>query len=203
MAPAAALGLTLAGVGSLAAWSAGTFDATRLERPDSYAAGMELERLLEQTDALRRSADKYADRVDAAVLAITGLLDERAEPSDARRGPTQRLVLASDLHSNVLTLPTLRRCAAGRLTVLAGDFTTDGGRLEAPLAARLADVGRPVVAVSGNHDSTGVMDALERRGGTVLEHTDGVQRIAGVATAASRTRSPPRAAASRAASAPA
>jgi len=88
-------------------------------------------------------------------------------------------VLASDLHNNLLTLPTLRRFTGGHLTVLAGDFTVNGGRMEAPLAGRVATLGDPVVAVSGNHDSPGIMRTLERRGVTVLDHTDGVRTIAG------------------------
>jgi predicted phosphodiesterase len=90
-------------------------------------------------------------------------------------------VLASDIHDNLLTLRTLRRYAAGHLTVLAGDFTINGGRAETPLLRAMGAVGRPVVAVSGNHDSPGVMNALRRRGVTVLDHTDGVRTIAGLA----------------------
>jgi predicted phosphodiesterase len=55
--------------------------------------------------------------------------------------------------------------------------------MEAPLARRLATLGDEVVAVSGNHDSPGIMRALERRGVTVLEHTDGVRTIGGLKVA--------------------
>jgi predicted phosphodiesterase len=89
-------------------------------------------------------------------------------------------VLASDLHNNLLTLPTLRRYARGNLTVLDGDFTVNGGQLESPLAAQAATVGEPVVAVSGNHDSPGIMRALRRGGAIVLGHEDGVRTIDGI-----------------------
>src|SRR3712207_8348284 len=59
--------------GLLAAWAALSFDAAKLERPDYYASGQELERILAQADSLRRSGEKYADRVDNAVRAISGL----------------------------------------------------------------------------------------------------------------------------------
>ncbi len=188
LAPVAGLLGTAAVVGGLIAWTAISFDATRLERPEYYASGVELERILAQADSLRRSGQKYSDRVDNAVRGITGLLNDRGAganplaPEDPG-GPTTRVALASDIHNNLLTLPTLRRYAEGHLTVLAGDFTINGGRAEAPLLDRMAAVGDPVVAVSGNHDSPGIMRALADRGVTVLTHDDGVQIIDGLAMA--------------------
>ncbi len=44
----------------------------------------------------------------------------------------------------------------------------------------MATLGDPVVAVSGNHDSPGIMQTLARHGATVLDHDDGVQTIAGL-----------------------
>ncbi|MEJ7892800.1 MAG: metallophosphoesterase family protein [Solirubrobacteraceae bacterium] len=184
IAPAGAVGFSLLVAGALAVWSTSTFDASRLERPDYYASGVELERILVQASALRSSGEKYADRVDNAVRAITGLLNDRgtgANPlAPEAAGGTRRLVLASDIHNNLLTLRTLRRYAEGNLTVLAGDFTINGGRIEAPLAELAGSVGDPVVAVSGNHDSPGIMNALRRGGATVLDHRAGVRSIDGV-----------------------
>ncbi len=183
--PAAAVALTLTLGGVLTAWAALSFDAAKLERPDYYASGQELERILAQADSLRRSGEKYADRVDNAVRAISGLLGSRGNGQnplapDVGGDDAQRIVLASDIHNNLLTLPTLRRYGAGNLTVLAGDFTINGGRMEAPLVERMARVGDPVVAVSGNHDSPGIMDALRARGVIVLDHDDGVRTISGL-----------------------
>ncbi len=188
IAPAAALAGTALVGGGLIAWAALSFDATRLDRPEYYASGAELERILAQADSLRRSGQKYSDRVDNAVRGITGLLNDRgvgANPlaPEASGGPTQRVALASDIHNNLLTLPTLRRYAKGHLTFLAGDFTINGGRAEAPLLDRMATVGKPVVAVSGNHDSPGIMAALARRGVTVLRHEDGPRTISGLEVA--------------------
>jgi predicted phosphodiesterase len=186
LAPAGAAGLTVLLIGVLGGWTAVSYDATKLERPSFYASGEELERILVQADALRRSSRKYADRVDNAVRAITGLIGDRgggaASPLAPQTGggETTRLVLASDIHNNLLTLPTLRRYAHDQLTVLAGDFTINGSRAETPLLERMAAVGDPVVAVSGNHDSPGIMRALERRDVIVLDHDDGVRTIAGL-----------------------
>lgn len=172
-------------IGGLVGWSALTYDATALERPRYFASGGEIERIVEQADALRRSGQKYSDRVDSAVRSIAGLLGGRAaapEPA-AGVGATTRVVLASDIHNNLLTLPTLRRYGEERLTVLAGDFTVNGGRAEAPIVESMATVGDPVVAVSGNHDSPGIMDTLADGGVEVLDHRDGVSEIGGLSFA--------------------
>ena len=185
IAPGAAVGGVALVLATLGAWSALTWDPARLERPDYFASGEELQRILDQAHALRAAGTKYSERVNSSIRSIAGLLDDRpgedalagAAPS---QGATERVVLASDIHNNLLTLPTVRRFSTGHLTILGGDYTINGGRIEAPLAGRLADLGDPVVAVSGNHDSPGIMRALERRGVTVLDHTDGVRTIAGL-----------------------
>jgi len=183
IAPGAAVGLAVVLLGGLAAWSALTWDPVRLERPDYFASGDELGRILDQAHALRAAGTKYSERVNSSIRSIAGLLDDR--PGNALTGTpqsaaTERVVLASDIHNNLLTMPTVRRFSTGHLTVLDGDFTINGSKLEAGLAGRVANLGDPVVAVSGNHDSPGIMRTLERRGVTVLEHTDGVREIAGL-----------------------
>lgn len=175
---AAVLGVAvvLAGLGG---WAALSWDPARLERPDYFASGVELERILDQSHALRRAGTKYSDRVNSSIRSIAGLLDDRtgATPGAAA---TQRVVLASDIHNNLLTLPTVRHYSEGHLTILDGDFTINGGKIEAGLLKSVATLGDPTVAVSGNHDSPGIMKTLERRGVTVLDHTDGVREIAGL-----------------------
>ena len=181
IAPAAAVVGVAVILGGLGAWAALSWDPARLERPDYFASGVELERILDQAHALRRAGDKYSDRVNSSIRSIAGLLDDRSglggRPVSAA---TERVVLASDIHNNVLTLPTVRHYSEGHLTVLDGDFTINGGKIEAPLLKGVATLGNPTVAVSGNHDSPGIMRALERRGVTVLDHTDGVQTISGL-----------------------
>jgi predicted phosphodiesterase len=170
--------------GGVAAWAGATVDLERLERPRYFASGAELRRIVEQADALRRSGEKYSDRVDSAVRSIAGLLDPRRPAVAVAPGrddaATTRIALASDIHNNLLTLPALRRYSADRLTVLPGDFTINGGRLEAPFVREMADIGDPVVAVSGNHDSPGTMAVLAREGVRVLEHEDGVIEAGGL-----------------------
>ena len=185
LAPAGGLATAVVAVGGLLAWSAISYDASALERPSYFASGAELERIVDQADALRSSGNKYSDRVDSAVRSIAGLLDRQGSGvADMGVDPaTIRVALASDVHNNLLTLDTLRSYSEGRMTVLAGDFTVNGGRMETPLVSRMAAVGEPVVAVSGNHDSPGVMRTLAKGGVTVLEHDDGVQEIGGLSMA--------------------
>lgn len=184
LAPAGGLGITLIVAGGLIGWSAASYDADALERPSYFASGAELERIVDQADALRRSGDKYSDRVDSAVRSIAGLLDRRPGTGFAPDGgETIRVVLASDVHNNLLTLDTLRSYSENRLTVLAGDFTINGSDAETPLVKEMARAGDPVVAVSGNHDSPGVMKELAAGGVQVLDHDDGVQEIGGLSIA--------------------
>ncbi len=179
IAPAASLALVAVVYGGLLGWAALTWSPDRLERPSYFASGEELERILDQAAARRRSAERYSDRVDTSIRAIAGLLDERS-PLETASPETERVVLASDIHNNLLTLPTVRRFSTGHPTVLAGDYTINGGRVEAPLVRGMAALGDPVVATSGNHDSPGVMRTLSRNGVAVLDHDDGVRRIAGL-----------------------
>jgi predicted phosphodiesterase len=178
LAPAAGAGVALAFSLVLAGWSAASWEPERLERPTYYASGTELQRLLDQADTLRRTGQKYASRVDVAIRSIAGLLDEGPRQGTDPGGT--RIMLASDIHNNVLTLPVLRRFGAQHPTILAGDFTINGSRLEAGLLRGLEHLGKPVVAVSGNHDSPGLMRRLGRRGIIVLDHRDGVREIAGL-----------------------
>ena len=176
IAPAAAVVGVAVVLGGLGGWAALSWDPARLERPDYFASGVELERILDQAHALRRAGDKYSDRVNSSIRSIAGLLDDRTGLGGTPvAAATQRVVLASDIHNNLLTLPTVRHYSEGHLTILDGDFTINGGKIEAGLLKGVATLGDPTVAVSGNHDSPGIMRTLERRGVTVLDHTDGVR----------------------------
>ncbi|MEA2294667.1 MAG: hypothetical protein QOE86_2306 [Solirubrobacteraceae bacterium] len=181
LAPVAGVGLAVACALVLTGWSAVTWQPDRLERPTYYASGRELQRLLDQADQLRRTGEQYANRVDVAIRSIAGLLKEGPHSGQTPGGT--RIMLASDIHNNVFTLPVLRRFGQGRPTFLAGDFTINGSKLETGLLRGLDRLGKPVVAVSGNHDSPGLMRLLARRGLIVLTHRSGVRDIAGLSVA--------------------
>jgi predicted phosphodiesterase len=83
-------------------------------------------------------------------------------------GGLPRLTLASDLHNNLLALPTLERAASDGPLLFAGDLTSSGSPFEARLTARVANIGDPFVFVSGNHDSEQLERGLARAGAVVL-----------------------------------
>lgn len=182
LAPAAGAGLAALYILALVGWGAATWNPERLERPTYYASGHELQRLLDEADRLRRTGEQYAGRVDVAIRSIAGLLNQGARSGEAAPGGT-RIMLGSDIHNNVFTLPVLRRFGGKNPTFLAGDFVINGSKLETGLLKGINSLGKPVVAVSGNHDSPGIMRHLARSGVIVLTHRSGVREIAGLSVA--------------------
>ncbi|HST40915.1 MAG TPA: metallophosphoesterase, partial [Conexibacter sp.] len=79
-----------------------------------------------------------------------------------------RLTLASDVHNNVLVLPTLRRIAAGGPLFIAGDLTDRGTPLEASVTRDVAAIRAPTVFVTVNHDSGPLERSLARADAIVL-----------------------------------
>ena len=154
-----------AGLGGAAA---ATFHASKLTQPTFYASGDELQRLLSQAQQIRQGSRRYESQVRSAIQSIAGMLGDSAGTSGPAGG--QRILLASDIHDNVLVLPTLRAYADDAPVVLAGDFTINGNEQEAKLFDRVASIGHPVLAVSGNHDSQAHMRRLAKHGVIVLTH---------------------------------
>jgi predicted phosphodiesterase len=113
----------------------------------------------------------------------------------ARVGDTApaRLTLASDLHSNLLALPTIERAVDRGPLFFAGDLTSSGSPFETALTRRVARIGSQLVFVTGNHDSDVLARRLARAGAVVLTErgrlrSDGsygpvVARVAGLRVA--------------------
>jgi predicted phosphodiesterase len=166
VAAATTLSLLMSGA---AAWLAGaTFDASALEQPDFYARGAELGQLLEVAEEGQEAASGYESSVDrtlagfARVLSGAARLTGREEPDS--------IALASDLHGNPLVLEPLIGVFGRQPVFFAGDFAHAGTEAEADLLAeRVSRLGSPVVAVSGNHDSSLFMDRLADSGVIVLD----------------------------------
>jgi predicted phosphodiesterase len=152
---------------SLFAVSLTHLDRRAFQELTFYAHGDELPRLLAFSDEMLAAGDSYADSYDRALAGLTTLIaaaGDRREPLP----PTRSLLVASDLHSNSLVLPGLSQYAAGKPVFLAGDLTQLGTAYEEDLLPRLARLGQPVVAVSGNHDSRRFMREAARAGIVVL-----------------------------------
>ena len=132
-----------------------------------YAHGEELPRLLAFSEEVLEAGETYADSYDRALDGLTPLIAAAGERRETLP-PTRSLLVASDLHSNGLVLPGLEQYAAGKPVFLVGDLTQIGARYEADAIPALANLGEPVVAVSGNHDSQRFMRAAVRAGIVVL-----------------------------------
>jgi hypothetical protein len=158
-------------------WQAqASFDERALDRPTFYARGAELVQLLDAATNARKAGDGYASKVQGAVGGFASLL---ADPSAGRIDRTRPALLASDLHNNRVALDSLRDYARDKPVFFVGDFGNTGSPAEARLLAPgIAGIGREVVAVSGNHDSTIFMRSLARRGVIVLTR-DGTLRAGG------------------------
>ena len=170
-----------------------TFDVRAFQSPSFFARGEELAQLLKVADKAQSAEQDYRNSVQRTLSGYATLLTAGARFSPVKGEPAA--VLASDLHGNTLVLDPLEDLFAGRPVFFAGDVGQAGTRAEArALVPNLTGLGHPLVAVSGNHDSSLIMRALARAGAIVLTdrgrlrasgRTDGkpVQRIAGLRVA--------------------
>jgi len=128
-----------------------------IESPEYYANGPDIPAALRAIDQASTSASAISEELNDQLVGLARLIALPAERAGARALP--RLTLASDLHNNLLALPTLELAVRRGPLFFAGDLTSSGSPFEALLTERVARIGDPTVFVSGNHDS----DVLERR----------------------------------------
>jgi hypothetical protein len=141
-----------------------------LGEPEYYAHGPDIPRALDALEGVRSSAERLRDELDAQLVGVARLVSAPGGRRDASDLP--RLTVASDLHNNVVSLPTLERAARGGPLLFAGDLTDRGSPLEVSLVRRIVRAGNPFVLVAGNHDSDVLLRRLVREGAIVLG-TDG------------------------------
>ncbi|HEX3336884.1 MAG TPA: metallophosphoesterase [Jatrophihabitans sp.] len=177
----AAAAATLAAAGATAA---ATRNRSAWRDPQLTGLLTEAPRMLGdlQTAPLRMATyrDQLADllRTGAAVYrAVT----ELPEPPPER---AVRLLHISDIHLSPLALP-LAKALVEQYRVDAvldtGDFVDWGTPAEQALVGQIAGIGVPYVFVKGNHDSTGIADAVSRQpNATVLTADTGPVEIAGL-----------------------
>jgi predicted phosphodiesterase len=162
-APAAVL--ALAGAAACLGLAALTFDARAFSNPSYFGRGAELSQLLAFLER-QRDNDRYRTTFEGALSNFSAYLSDAPRAGDE---PGRTVLFGSDVHNNALILPALGRFSDGEPVLLAGDFGHQGNEAEARLIApRIAALSGDVVAVSGNHDSTGLMRALADEGVTVL-----------------------------------
>jgi len=171
-----------------------TFDSGAFDHPHFYARGAELEQLLKVADNAQRVGSGYTSQVQRALGGFAALVAAGGRFSTAAP-PTTQAVLASDLHDNLLALDAVRSQFRREPIFFPGDFGQNGSPSESRLLVRkLAKLGAPIIATSGNHDSSFLMQRLADAGVTVLTSkgrllangkTDGkpVQKIMGLKVA--------------------
>jgi predicted phosphodiesterase len=145
-----------------------TIDYEAFQRPTFYAHGRELPRLLSFSDQLLTAGETYTRSYEEALAGLANLVVFASEGGGIAEPPATTVLLASDLHANALVLPVLEEYTREKTVFLAGDVALLGTELENRLVPQLADLGREVVAVSGNHDSQPLMRELARAGVIVL-----------------------------------
>ena len=145
-------------------------------------------------DHAQAESQGYTSSVDRALAGYSTLLSAAGNLA-ATPAPEQPAILISDLHDNELVLPAVKSLVSGSPIFFPGDFRQSGSRAEArSLIPRITQLGHPVIAVAGYHDSSLFMRALAKAGVIVLtDHgrlkasgsTDGkpVRRIDGLGIA--------------------
>jgi len=147
---------------ALAQW---TFDEDAFENPTYFARGAELGRIVDIASGQPLSSD-YGQTLARVLRSVSLVLDT---PDDAAEPPGREIFAASDLHANPLVVAPVSEFVRGAPLLLAGDFGQRGGELEArAIAPQVANLGERLVAVSGNHDTTRLMEAFESEGVEVL-----------------------------------
>lgn len=147
-----------------------------LDDPEYYARGPDIPVALRTLQGATQSADRLEEELDGQLVGLARLVEDPAARPPLEGLP--RLVVASDLHNNVLALPALERAADRRPILFTGDLTDRGSPLETALVRRVVDLGRPFVFTAGNHDSDRMERALARAGAIVLRR-DGQLRADG------------------------
>jgi predicted phosphodiesterase len=134
--------------------------------PEYYANGPDIPVALRTIEQAQGSARVISEELNEQLVGLARLVSE----SSTRRGPSELrgLVLASDLHNNLLALPALDRAVGRRPLFFAGDLTSSGSPFEFSLVRRIVRLGHPFVFVSGNHDSDALVRRMALAGGIVL-----------------------------------
>ncbi len=145
----------------------GTFTPAAFDNPAFYARGAELAQLLSAAENAQQVGNRYSSSVNRALVGYATLL-RGAQRIGGGQG-THPALQVSDLHGNTLVLGPLSKLVSGRPVFFVGDFGQSGTRAEAEaLVPQVMKLGRRIVAVSGNHDSSLFMRRLAGAGAMVL-----------------------------------
>ena len=138
----------------------------QLQEPEYYANGGDIPRALKVVEEAASSSQVLDQEVNGQLVGLARLV-----VAPGRREPLAglpRLTLASDLHNNVLAIPTLESAAGRGPLFFPGDLTDQGTPFETGLVHRIVSAGHPFVFVTGNHDSDVLVKQLVKQGAIVL-----------------------------------
>ena len=166
-----------------------------LGNAEYYARGADIPVALRAVESASQSGQRLGEEVDSQLVGLARLVEKPGERPSLRGLP--RFTVASDMHNNIVVIPTIRRAAAGGPVLFPGDLTDSGTPLEASVTRRVVAAGHPLVVTGGNHDSDTLERQLARRGAIVLtqngqvlpgrRHGRVVVRVAGVRIAGYRS----------------
>jgi predicted phosphodiesterase len=149
----------------------------QIDTPQYYAYGADIPRALDAVSTVRRSGAALDQELDAQLVGLARLVTDPANRTPVEGAP--RATIASDLHNNVISLPILERTAGDGPVLFPGDLSDRGSPLETALVARVAEIGRPFVFVTGNHDSDRSAQELADDGAVVLTQFGRLKRGGG------------------------
>ena len=134
--------------------------------PEYYANGPDIPVALRAIEQAQGSARAISEELNEQLVGLARLVAASSRRDAA--SDLHRLVLASDLHNNLLALPALDRAVGREPLFFAGDLTSSGSPFEFNLVRRIVQIGHPFVFVSGNHDSDALVRRMALAGGIVL-----------------------------------
>jgi predicted phosphodiesterase len=149
----------------------------QMDTPQYYAYGADIPRALDAVASVRRSGRSLDQELDAQLVGLARLVTAPAGRTPVEGRP--RVTIASDLHNNVITLPILERAAGNEPVLFPGDLSDRGSPLETALVERVANIGKPFVFVTGNHDSDRSAQELADDGAIVLTQFGRLKRGGG------------------------
>jgi predicted phosphodiesterase len=138
----------------------------QLHEPEYYANGGDIPRALKVVEAAVSSSQVLDQEVNGQLVGLARLVVAPSQRESLTGLP--RVTLASDLHNNLLAIPTLEKAAGHGPLFFPGDMTDQGTSFEASLVKRIVNAGRPFVFVTGNHDSDVLTKQLVKEGAIVL-----------------------------------
>lgn len=174
----AAIGLAASAVlvSLLAGVTLGTLDRTPAVKYEGLAANAPevlrvVRTIIQETEGRWETAEDFIRGVSTVATHIRGAA--ASQPNDG----VVRVLVASDLHSNVAGLMLVSSLARSQLdpvalVVLPGDLTILGSEAEGTLfVERLEAEGVPVLMVGGNHENVPAMEVFDQAGYVMLDES--------------------------------